>query len=70
MQLEPLLTIEQVAQILSVNHARAAELVRRGILPSVRLGRQLRVDPQHLRQFIDSGGKTLPGGWRREARTR
>jgi hypothetical protein len=46
-------------------------MVRAGILPSgvvVRLGRLIRVDPSRLEDFIASGGKTLPGGWRKEKR--
>jgi hypothetical protein len=43
-------------------------MIRRGILPGVRLGRQVRIDPEALAAFIETGGKALPGGWRREAR--
>ena len=63
-----LLTLRQCEQILKVSYARAAELARRGLLPTVRLGRQVRVDPDQLEAFIAKGGKPLPGGWRREAR--
>ena len=30
------------------------------------LGRQIRVDPDGLQDWIDGGGRTLPGGWRRD----
>jgi excisionase family DNA binding protein len=60
-----LLTLEQAAQILHVTYNRAAELAREGIIPVVRLGRQIRVDPEELRAFISQGGKAWPGGWRR-----
>jgi hypothetical protein len=46
-------------------------LVREGILPPgvvVRLGRQIRIHPGRLDQFIEHGGQALPGGWRKEAR--
>ena len=46
---------------------RFYDLVRDGIFPSgvvVRLGRQIRVDPEKLEHFIETGGKALPGGWR------
>lgn len=62
-----LLTVEEAAGILGVNRARAYELVRQGIVPSVRLGRQVRVDPIRLEEFIHAGGISLPGGWRRES---
>jgi excisionase family DNA binding protein len=62
-----LLTLDQTAKVLKVKYARAAELARDGLLPVVRLGRQIRVDPDQLNEFISNGGKALPGGWRKEA---
>jgi excisionase family DNA binding protein len=62
-----LLTIEQAAETLSVSYARAAQLAREGTLPVVRLGRQYRIDPDRLAEFIAAGGRALPGGWRRDA---
>jgi excisionase family DNA binding protein len=62
-----LLTLEQTAKVLRVKYARAAELARDGVIPVVRLGRQIRVDPERLSNFISRGGKALPGGWRKEA---
>jgi len=61
-----LLTIDDVAARLSATRARAYELVRRGTLPGVRIGRQVRVHPQALEEWLRAGGKALPGGWRRE----
>jgi putative molybdopterin biosynthesis protein len=55
-----LLTLKEVAEILNVKVFRAAELVRLGILPAVRLGRQIRVDREQLSGFIARGGKSLP----------
>jgi excisionase family DNA binding protein len=62
-----LLTLDQVAEVLSVTYARAAGLARESVIPVVRLGRQIRVDPIRLQEFIASGGRALPGGWKREA---
>jgi excisionase family DNA binding protein len=62
-----LLTIEQAAELLNVSYARAAQLARENVLPTVRLGRQYRVCPEKLAEFIAAGGRPLPGGWRREA---
>ena len=39
-----LLTAKEVAQMLSVRPARVHELAREGLLPCVRLGRQVRFD--------------------------
>ena len=67
--MKPKLTLKQVAEILQVSEARTQELAREGILPVIRLGRQYRVDPDQLAEFIAGGGRALPGpgGWRREA---
>lgn len=72
-----LITLKQTASRLGVTYARAAEMVRTGVLPSeptgelaavaVYLGRNVRVNAQALEQFIRQGGKALPGGWRKEA---
>jgi Helix-turn-helix domain len=51
-------TIAKVACLLDISRHRAYTLARKGILPGVvRLGRQVRVDPDRLTAFIDSGGK-------------
>ena len=58
------------AEILGVSEQRVYELVRTGILPPgvvVRLGRQVRIDEDALREWIAAGGQSLPGGWRRDA---
>jgi len=60
-----LLTMQEVARALRVSEARAYELARDQLLPTVRLGRQLRVEEEALRQWIRAGGQALPGGWRR-----
>jgi excisionase family DNA binding protein len=59
------LTTNEVARILKVKPSRVQELVRQGILPHFRLGRQIRIDQQQLQHFIERGGQALPGGWRR-----
>lgn len=61
-----LLKADEVGAILGVSRARVHELIRQGILPSVRLGRQVRVDQAELRRWTRSGGRPLPGGWRKE----
>ena len=54
-----LLRIDDVAELLDVSRARAYELVREGLLPVVRLGRQVRVDPNKLEAWLDAGGTGL-----------
>jgi excisionase family DNA binding protein len=63
-----LLTLTEVSQKLAVTYPRVTDLVRRGVLPGVvRIGRQIRVNPEQLNEFIATGGQSLPGGWRRQA---
>lgn len=59
-RLRRLLRIEEVAEVLDVSRARAYELARTGILPVVRVGRQVRIDPDRFREWIDSGGGLAP----------
>ena len=59
------LTTNEVARILKVKLPRVQELVRQGILPHFRLGRQIRISRQQLQHFMERGGQALPGGWRR-----
>jgi excisionase family DNA binding protein len=61
-----LLTPAETAAILKVGRERVYTLVRKRILPAVHLGRHIRVSREALEQFIATGGKSLPGGWRKE----
>ncbi len=61
-----LLCIPEVAKILSITPERAYELARLDILPVVRIGRQVRVDPNVLADWVKKGGKALSAGWRRD----
>ena len=64
-----LLTIPEACQaLLNLKPQRVYEMARQGILPPgviVRLGRQIRINESKLREWIESGGQSLPGGWRR-----
>jgi excisionase family DNA binding protein len=62
-----LLTIPEVATLLKVTTQRAHQMARNGTLPVIRLGRQVRVSPDQLKDWIDGGGRALPGGWRRNS---
>jgi excisionase family DNA binding protein len=53
------LRIPEVAQLLDVSVPRAYEMVRRGLLPAVRIGRQVRVHPEQLQAWIALGGRPL-----------
>jgi excisionase family DNA binding protein len=55
-----LLRLGEVAEMLDVPPARVYEMARRGLLPVVRMGRQVRVDPEQLETWIEAGGQPLP----------
>jgi excisionase family DNA binding protein len=65
--LPKLLRVPAVAEALDITNARARELVRTGVLPCVRIGRQVRVEENTVKNFIATGGRALPGGWKRQA---
>lgn len=64
-----LLRAQEVATILDTTSARVYALIRGGLLPVVRLGRQIRISERALEEWIAHGGQALPGGWRRELAT-
>jgi excisionase family DNA binding protein len=47
-----LLTVEETAALLNIGRTKAWELIRNGILPSLRLGRCVRIPLQALEQWI------------------
>ncbi len=57
--MQKLLTVLEVSQILATTKARTYELIRRGILPAVHLGRQVRVDERGLEDFLRAGGTSI-----------
>jgi excisionase family DNA binding protein len=54
-----LLTISEVSDVLRVPRARTYALVRRGLLPRVYVGRQVRVPEVALKAWIANGGDRL-----------
>ena len=60
-----LLTAQEVADLLRVPKARVYDLARQGLLPLVRLGRQVRFEERALREWIAGGGQALSAGWQR-----
>lgn len=49
-----LITVPEVAQLLNVSVPRAYELVRKQIIPSIRLGRQIRINAEEIQGIIRS----------------
>jgi excisionase family DNA binding protein len=54
-------TVEQAAELLGISRGLAYELVRRGEIPSIRLGRRLVVTRRRLLAMID--GPSPVGAW-------
>ncbi len=61
-----LVTAQWVAGYLGVSQARVFALCREGLLRHARLGRSIRFCPQQVVAWAESGGKSYPGGWRKE----
>ncbi|HVD02977.1 MAG TPA: helix-turn-helix domain-containing protein [Candidatus Dormibacteraeota bacterium] len=55
------MTVKEVAAALRVSHGTAYALVASGQLPSIRIGRLIRVTPQALEQFIEAS--QFKPGW-------
>lgn len=66
-ELRRLHRVPEVARILDTTDQRVYEMLRQGILPGVRMGRQVRIDRVALEKFIENGGQSYPGGWKKKA---
>lgn len=51
-----LLTVEEVAPMLKMSRQALYEAVRRGFVPSVRIGRRIRFDLDALETWLECGG--------------
>lgn len=54
-----LLTAKETAEILRVTLPRVYELAREGLIPNVRMGRQIRFDEAKLVEWAKQGGSAL-----------
>ena len=52
------LTIEEAGALLGISRALAYELVKRGELPSLRLGRRVVVPRKALEEFVEAATRT------------
>jgi excisionase family DNA binding protein len=48
-----LMRVEEAAAMLAISRARAYSLVQSGVIPSIRLGRSLRVPVRQLREWVE-----------------
>jgi len=51
-----LLKVGDVARRLRLSRGTAYRLIQKGLIPSVRVGRSLRVDERKLEQWLDENG--------------
>jgi len=59
---DPLLNYRQAAERLAVSERTLWALVARGELPTVRIGRSVKIDPVDLEAFIQRGKQKSQGG--------
>jgi excisionase family DNA binding protein len=56
-----LMTVDELAQRLGLSSATIYRFVRRGVLPAVRLGAQIRFVPSAIDLWLGRGGTRPPG---------
>lgn len=56
LELPQLLTAEPLARAVHVSTSRIYQLARDGLIPCVRIGRQVRFDPERVADWIAQGG--------------
>ncbi len=54
-----ILLATEAAALLRVTPTRVYELAKRGVIPCVRVGRQVRFCEEHLLEWIANGGSSL-----------
>ena len=59
LKISPLLKAKDVAEILKISRAMAYNLMQRGEIPTVRIGKARRVRPEDLIKYIESNTYTL-----------
>ena len=61
--------VDHIEQRLDLDRPQVYALIRAGLIGPpvvVRVGRQYRVNADALEEWIEAGGASYPGGWRRE----
>ena len=58
--IKPLWDTRELAQRLGIHRTRLYALVRKGLIPHVRIGRAIRFDPASIRAWEQSGGWASP----------
>ena len=58
--LPPVLTVEETAAFLRIGRNKAYDLVRTSVIPSITLGRSIRIPRDALLRWLDAGGADDP----------
>ena len=59
-----LMTAQETAKLLGVSRHRLYQMAKNGLIPSCRLGRQVKFDRTQIEEWLAKGGTALPGRWR------
>lgn len=60
---QELLTAQEAAELLKVKKATVYEMVKRGEIPAVKIGKQVRIDREDLKKLLQPGGdREISGG--------
>lgn len=54
------LTVNEIAETIGLSTGRVYETIRLGLLPAVRIGRQVRVEEQAFQDWVSNGGQSYP----------
>jgi excisionase family DNA binding protein len=60
-ELEPLLSIDEVGELLRISESGVYRLIRKGELPSVKVGGRTRFEPAAIRDFIAARRRSAAG---------
>ena len=50
------LQISQISDLLGISETTTRRLVKKGVLPAIRVGRQIRIDERRFQDWLDGGG--------------
>ena len=53
MGMSELLTIQEIAMLLKVSRQHVRKMIRAGLLPAVKIGREWRVEKDYLKNFLE-----------------
>ena len=60
-----MLTVDEVARALRLSRAAVYTLIRSRLLPATHIGRRIRVAERVLQNYVESGGRSWAGGWKK-----